>query len=143
MYFINSKLQVPTSREILNSKFQTFARRQIWELENWSFSGAWLLGFEISSRLFLPCPYCPFAWRFLNRLGCHIAKRKQDVSGFGLFAPRQFAERGAKGFQAEIVFAFTAFYAIEEGGDVNELVPRVQKIEVENFLPCHNISMLD
>ena len=78
-----------------------------------------------------------FAFRFGNGPGGRVAEGEQDL--FRLFAlpAVQFAERGAKGFQAKIILAIGTFHAVKEGGDFNELVPRVEEIEVENLLSSH------
>ena len=39
--------------------------------------------------------------------------------------------------QAEIILAGGTFGAVEEGGEFDELVPGVEKIEVQDLLPCH------
>lgn len=50
----------------------------------------------------------------------------------------QIGERGAKGLDAEIIFAAGAFDAVEEGGQFDELAARVEKVVIEYLLACHN-----
>ena len=84
-----------------------------------------------------PRAHRAFARRGGNRFRCRIAECEQDAPGFFFLLAGQFTERGAKRHRSIIVPAAGAFNAVEERGDFNQFVPGVEKIEVENLLPCH------
>jgi len=86
-----------------------------------------------------PRAHRAFACRGGNRLRCRIAECEQDAPGFFFLLAGQFAERKAKRLQTKIVPAACAFNAVKERGDFNQFVPGIEKIKVENLLPCHNI----
>lgn len=53
------------------------------------------------------------------------------------FPAGQFAQCRSKGFDAEIIFAAGAVDAVQEGGNIDEFVPGIQKIKVQDLLSCH------
>ena len=60
---------------------------------------------------------------------------------FCFLLPFNSPSAARKAFQPEIILAIRAFHAVEKRGEFDELVPRVEKIEVENLLPCHGLSL--
>ena len=74
-----------------------------------------------------------------NWLGRQIAEREQNIFRFLFFVAGKFLKRGAKTFYPKIILAVRAFDAVEEGGEFDELVPRVEKIEVKDLLPGHKL----
>ena len=49
-----------------------------------------------------------------------------------LFAT-ELRERSAEIIQTKIIFAIGAFDTIEKRGELDELVPRIEKIEIQNL----------
>ena len=83
------------------------------------------------------CSGCTLAVSFGDWFFTQVAECQQNIFGLLFLVAGQFFKRGAKGFYAEIVLAAGALDAVEEGGDVDEFVPRIQKIEIEDLLSCH------
>ncbi len=50
------------------------------------------------------------------------------------------AQGGAKGLEAEIIRPVRPLGAIQKSGEVNQLGPRLDKIEVQNLLACHTFA---
>src|SRR5205814_4862488 len=93
---------------------------------------------QLSTSDSRPCPYRALPGCLFSRLGGRVAEGEQHLScAFG-FVAVQFAEGLAKGVEAEVGISFGAVNAVEKGGQFDELEPRVQEIEVENLLACHN-----
>ena len=44
----------------------------------------------------------------------------------------------SKGFQSEIRVAFRSFHTIQKRSNINQLVPRIHEILIQNFLTCHS-----
>jgi hypothetical protein len=86
---------------------------------------------------FQPCTTRAFAFRFFNRFCRQIAEREQNFFRFLFLVAGKFRKRDAKTFYPKIIVAFGAFDAIQKGGELDELVARVEEIEIEDFLPCH------
>ena len=74
----------------------------------------------------------------MNRLRRLVAERQLDALDFRFFAAGNFRERGAEGLQAKIIFAAGALGAVKKRGKFDELVPRVEKVEIKDLLPCHS-----
>ena len=69
--------------------------------------------------------------------GCWVAEREQNLFRLFVSPAVQLVQRGAESFQPEILLAAGAFDAVKEGGDFDELVPGVQKVEVKGLLLGH------
>jgi hypothetical protein len=53
----------------------------------------------------------------------------------------EFAERVLERVPSKIGFASSAFYSIQECGNINELRTRVEEIEIQQFLSIHSTLM--
>jgi hypothetical protein len=79
---------------------------------------------------------CAFARGLRHRLRGVVTESQQYVFG-PAFAGGQFGQRGAKRRKAKVIGAIRSFHAVEKGGNFNQLVPGIQKIEIENLLASH------
>ncbi len=75
-----------------------------------------------------------------NRLRRRIAEGEEDAPGAVGFLLGQVLQRGAEGGEAEVGVALRTVHTIEEGGEVNELVPRVHEVLVEHLLASHSVK---
>jgi len=76
-------------------------------------------------------------------IGRWITEGEQDVPGFFFSITAEFFQGRLERFQAKIFFAIGALDAVEERREFNELVARIEEIQVKYLLPCHNINYGD
>src|SRR5271169_318947 len=91
----------------------------------------------------LPGTRGAFAFGFGNQLAGRVAGREQDFPGLVFLFAAEFGERLAKTFQPEIFLALSAFDAVKERGEFDELVAGVEKVPVEELLPFHKFLTLN
>src|SRR2546426_10173786 len=86
-----------------------------------------------------PCPARRFGGGGRNRLGRWVAESEQHLLGFGGVALAQLSESESKCVHSNVFLPASAFDAVYERRQINQLAPRVHEIKIENLLPCHNI----
>ena len=85
-----------------------------------------------------PSPTCSLAMSNCNGLLSWITEGHQYIVCTIVAAVIQPLHGIAKGFQPEIRVALRSFHTIEKRGNINQLVPRIHEILIQNFLTCHS-----
>ena len=82
-------------------------------------------------------PQAPLAVALATGFAVGSLKASKTACALFFFEAVQPGERGAERFQAEISSALGPLHPVEKGGDIHELVPRIEKIKIQALLPRH------
>jgi hypothetical protein len=86
----------------------------------------------------IPSTARALAGRLRDRPGGQVAEREQNLFGPLLLPSVQVGQRRPKTFEPKISLAIGALDAVEERRQLDELVPGIQKVQVENLLTGHS-----